>query len=57
MLIRWGSSTSSYAVATKSKGVELETSIDNFSAQSLYKQFAYPENTHYKSYFKNAELS
>ena len=57
MLILWVSSTSSYAVATKSKGVELEMSIDNFSTQSLYKQFAYPENTQFKSYFKNAELS
>jgi len=46
----------SYAVATKSKGVELETSIDNVSAQSLYEQLGYLENTQYKSYFKNAEL-
>lgn len=41
-----------YAVQTHSKGVELETSIDNLVAQSLYKKLGYIENTQYKRYFK-----
>lgn len=41
-----------YAAKTHSKGVELETSIDNLAAQSLYEKLGYIENTRYKRYFK-----
>lgn len=46
------SEVEAFSIATRSKGVELETSIDNLSAQSLYEQIGYQENTQYKSYFK-----
>ncbi|MEZ8283443.1 GNAT family N-acetyltransferase [Vibrio splendidus] len=45
-----------YASATKSKGIELETSKDNLLAQSLYKDLGYIENERYKSYFKKVQL-
>ncbi|MBJ7555552.1 GNAT family N-acetyltransferase [Marinomonas spartinae] len=41
-----------YAVQTHSKGVELETSLDNRVAQSLYEKLGYLENAQYKRYFK-----
>ncbi|MFM2485198.1 GNAT family N-acetyltransferase [Celerinatantimonas yamalensis] len=41
-----------YAKASKSKGIELETSLDNHVAQSLYEDLGYVENTQYKHYFK-----
>ncbi|WP_435236777.1 GNAT family N-acetyltransferase [Psychromonas sp. PT13] len=41
-----------YAITTNAKGVELEVSIGNKSAQHLYEQFGYEENTQYKRYFK-----
>lgn len=46
----------SYAIETNAKGVELETSVNNVSAQSLYERLGYVENTQYKSYFKAKEL-
>jgi len=41
-----------YAITTNAKGVELEVSIGNKSAQQLYEQFGYEENTQYRRYFK-----
>ena len=46
----------SYVITTNAKGVELETSVNNISAQSLYERLGYIENTQYKSYFKAKEL-
>ncbi len=46
----------SYVITTNAKGVELETSVNNVSAQSLYERLGYVENTQYKSYFKAKEL-
>lgn len=45
-----------YAQETNSKGIELETSIDNAVAQNLYNDLGYVENTNYKSYFKKVQL-
>ncbi|WP_435235277.1 GNAT family N-acetyltransferase [Psychromonas sp. PT13] len=46
----------SYVISTNAKGVELETSIDNVSAQNLYERLGYVENSQYKNYFKSNEL-
>ncbi|MBR9876657.1 GNAT family N-acetyltransferase [Vibrio sp. J1-1] len=45
-----------YAKSTNAKGIELETSLDNVVAQSLYEDLGYLENTQYKRYFKKAQL-
>ncbi|EMP4115387.1 GNAT family N-acetyltransferase [Vibrio parahaemolyticus] len=48
--------TETYAKSTNAKGIELETSLDNVVAQSLYEDLGYLENTQYKRYFKKAQL-
>ena len=45
-----------YAKSTNAKGIELETSLDNVVAQSLYEDLGYLENTKYKQYFKKVQL-
>ncbi|HIF6002393.1 TPA: N-acetyltransferase family protein [Vibrio parahaemolyticus] len=45
-----------YAKNTNAKGIELETSLDNVVAQSLYEDLGYMENTQYKTYFKKVQL-
>jgi len=45
-----------YALASNAKGVELETALTNRSAQKLYEQLGYRENSQYKRYFKSASL-
>ncbi|HHF2973665.1 TPA: N-acetyltransferase family protein [Vibrio diabolicus] len=45
-----------YAKSTHAKGIELETSLDNVVAQSLYEDLGYLENTKYKQYFKKVQL-
>lgn len=41
-----------YAQRTHAKGIELETSLENTVAQSLYEDLGYLENKRYKRYFK-----
>ena len=44
-----------YAIASGSKGIEIETARSNKLAQALYESFGYEENNIYKRYFWHAE--
>ncbi|QUJ69933.1 GNAT family N-acetyltransferase (plasmid) [Photobacterium sp. GJ3] len=46
-----------HATATQAKGIALETSVENLSAQRLYESLGYQKNTHYQPYFKKIGVS